>query len=264
MLVDLIRREQWPKGRISTAPLTTVAPFMANFDLTFHHTADQMAGDLGALVKFCSDARMSDELKLRRGGKHPEAIELPWLDVERALCIGGGADYGDELWLVLDYRANPDEPRVVANIFQGGRCDWREVTSSFSEFCRISGVTDGTWESAEIAPLSQEILRQLRSIKRSKWPSLSIYIEPPGLLRASEITGHVVMSFCGNEVQLKSGDVIENPCVLKIGGASKLTFARDDEWAGDINAPDNGYWIEVRPGRFPLTVGGIDVEEPGS
>ena len=39
--------------------------------------------------------------------------DLPWLDLEQALIVGGGADYGDDTWIALDFRGRPLAPRVV-------------------------------------------------------------------------------------------------------------------------------------------------------
>jgi hypothetical protein len=63
--------------------------------------------------------------------------------VDQVLVIGGGADYGDDTWVVLDYRSDPTNPRVVANEWPSGPppgTAWREVAPSVTDFLRLLGI----------------------------------------------------------------------------------------------------------------------------
>jgi hypothetical protein len=60
--------------------------------------------------------------------------------VEQILVFGGGADFGDDFWLTLDFRTTFDAPRVVGNGFAYRSCTWFEIAHTFSDFCSLIGV----------------------------------------------------------------------------------------------------------------------------
>ncbi len=68
---------------------------------------------------------------LVRGGPS----HLPWLDAERAVFIAVNRIPGHDVAVALDYRTDPDNPRVVASDVWSDprRCVWRAVTPTFSE-----------------------------------------------------------------------------------------------------------------------------------
>jgi hypothetical protein len=257
IMIDLIKQKKWPVGRISTSSIARQdsCKFLGKLDLEFLRSEDGMKADLDTLKEFAEHEQTSKTYGLRIGSQSDAPIELPWLDVEKAVCIGGGADYGDDVWLLLDYRTNGSEPRLIANEFQHGettQCFWREVAPSLTDFCQQLGLVDGSYKSAEPEPVSKDIIKQLNSISRSKRPRLTIQIEPLGL-RVQEMDGVVIKSVNGKETQLCINDEIQNPCILKLAGGSKLSISCDGDWVSTCTPDDNGAWIDLRTGAFSLT-----------
>lgn len=70
------------------------------------------------------------------------SVDLPRLDVDRALLVAV-AEPGDDTAVALDYRTNSLDPRVVASDVwtDSGRCDWRVVVETFSEFVSVLGLS---------------------------------------------------------------------------------------------------------------------------
>jgi hypothetical protein len=71
-----------------------------------------------------------------RGTERAGPIELPWLDIDKALLIAVNERPGDDVAVALDYRTDPADPRVVASDFwtEPGPCSWRQVAPTFSAF----------------------------------------------------------------------------------------------------------------------------------
>jgi hypothetical protein len=95
----------------------------------------------------CSFALSGRPPPTRRTGRSSDAsrarapVELPWLDVERAVFIAVNRHIGDDLGIALDYRTGTDDPRVAASDWSSGDgCLWREVTPRFSEFVERLGL----------------------------------------------------------------------------------------------------------------------------
>jgi hypothetical protein len=65
---------------------------------------------------------------------------LPWLDLNHATVIGGGADYGDDLWLILDTRYDTEDPRVLYNMFgaHSHSATWHELCPTLSSFLSLA------------------------------------------------------------------------------------------------------------------------------
>jgi hypothetical protein len=107
----------------------------------------------GSLADNPHDAAIFHEA---RGTRSAAPVELPWLDVDKAIFIAINRFPGDDLGIALDYRTRPDDPRVVASEWlqvtrpwckwlpwlQVTRavCIWREVTGTFTEFVRKLGL----------------------------------------------------------------------------------------------------------------------------
>lgn len=156
LLLDAMRDGVWPKGRIRGALSTLPQPsagLLADMDLVLLQTRDDLelgaseAASIQSLHEFADSAELSEKFKVKRGSVVTRPVELPWLDVEQALLIGGGADYGDDTWLVLDYRTGPTDPRVVVNVWRQGappQVEWCELTPSLTGFLRLLGVADQT------------------------------------------------------------------------------------------------------------------------
>lgn len=145
-----IKSQHWPRGRVRSSPFVAAAPFLTGMDLEFVQSVDALLeneiADTKTLLTFADDPRLAERSKLRRGSVGGQPIALPWLDVDKAIVFGGGADYGDDLWLVLDFRSDPNDPRVIANEYlRAGdagppECFWREVAPCFSVFCASLGI----------------------------------------------------------------------------------------------------------------------------
>jgi hypothetical protein len=85
---------------------------------------DQVAGetpsdgpDLETLRHFAGNPQSARMFHVYSGTNANGPADLPWLDVENALVIGGGADYGDDTWIALDVRLSAVTPRVVLSQF---------------------------------------------------------------------------------------------------------------------------------------------------
>jgi hypothetical protein len=88
------------------------------------------------------DRRLGDTFREARGHRLGKRVELPWLDAARAVYIAVSRHDGDDLTVALDYRSDPEDPRVVATEWVGG-CEWRVVSNSFTEFAWSLGlITD--------------------------------------------------------------------------------------------------------------------------
>lgn len=120
--------------------LARIAPGMdARIELcsSLEFMARESRGSLGAT------GRSRDErFRVYRGSTEPAALPLPWLDEEQALFIAVG-DYGDDTGFALDYRADPENPRVVGGFWEGQfrAMRWIVVAASFAEFATALGFT---------------------------------------------------------------------------------------------------------------------------
>jgi hypothetical protein len=208
VLISAMKSPQWPTGRVHTGFLLGTAPFLAAMDLELIQSVESLIdNDIASTATLCTFAdnpRLAESHRLRRGSKAEQAVELPWLDVEKAVVFGGGADYGDDLWLVLDFRAHVDDPRVVANEFlkEGGTaptgCLWREITPSFSSFCRRLGLEhDQADDMVEGGPRMSEHCVQV--IFPFEGADLSPVFELEELLTAA-LKSRSAGEFDGNEV----------------------------------------------------------------
>ena len=151
-----LRSKAWPRGRIAARVLVPNIGVPEDMELEFLQSEQEILGgseiaDLTTLKGFAEHAGIASTFRVHRGSAWDGPSALPWLDVERALVIGGGADYGHDAWLVLDYRSSASEPRVVLSVWQGdgdGRhIEWRQVAASFEEFwdrctraCAVSNI----------------------------------------------------------------------------------------------------------------------------
>jgi hypothetical protein len=133
LLVQLMRTGNWrnPGDDVMQAAI----PFL-NGPVDFL-PLDQMTREShGTLADFPLSSMALHEL---RGSQCPTPVELPWLDVDKAVFIAADRLHGGDLAIVLDYRTGLDEPRVVASewLAPGSGCVWREVAPSFHQFARM-------------------------------------------------------------------------------------------------------------------------------
>ena len=137
------RDGRWPSGWINTTGLVETAPFLRHARLEFIQSLTDIESGSGGPWGPVRPLGSWERDHLGRGSLSA-VPDLPWLDVEQCLPFGGGY-YGDDLWLVLDYRPGLDHPRIVVNdefrvhnkqleVF------WRERAPSFDEFWRMLGL----------------------------------------------------------------------------------------------------------------------------
>jgi hypothetical protein len=152
LLLDAMRDGLLPSGRIRGAVQALPQPSAGHFaetDLELIRTPDELQpggspiADTASLRKMADSTELAEKYKVKRGSAEASPVELPWLDVEQALVIGGGASYGDDTWVVLDYRTGANDPRVAMNVWKAGKpseVEWRELAPSMSEFLKMLGV----------------------------------------------------------------------------------------------------------------------------
>ena len=114
----------WPFGRrLSGSLLAGSASLMLKLDfelLSINEICENErseVADMETLRTFAKKPQLARMFRLYSSFNPEGTSDLPWLDVEKALVIGGGADYGDDMWIVLDARLDPIAPRVVLNEF---------------------------------------------------------------------------------------------------------------------------------------------------
>ncbi len=262
LLEVLSRNGKWPIGRIDTSKISCYAEcrFLSQLDIQLLQSQQERELITSTLMSIADHDFFDNQVNYRtlRGSAAEECVELPFLDVECAVCFGGGADIGDDLWLVMDYRTSSVDPRVVANeyvhrVSGPTQVYWHEIAPTFSEFCTRMGLRDGTWVSGEPAPISDEILEQLRGRSESQWPTLEAMYEPPGL-SVHKIRGIVLISHDNEERHLKPGDDIPSEAVLKIAAGARLSFSRNGTFVSQQSGGDKGKWIEMRPKSFSWSV----------
>jgi hypothetical protein len=136
--------------------LVKAAPFMSTMDFELltlgeiQGSVQSQVADLETLACFAKSTVNAFTFHVYLGHNANGPDDLPWLDVERAVVLGGGADVGDDTWIALDYRLSPREPRVVISDFlhfgpEGDRTapshiDWLELARGVPE---LLGMIEG-------------------------------------------------------------------------------------------------------------------------
>ena len=137
LMVALIRDRRWVHP--GDAQLRRLIPFLVD-PVDFLTTPEQMAAT--SIARLADDPHSSAIYHLVHGSRLAEAVELPWLDVERSFFVAVNRRSGDDVGIALDFRTNVVDPRVVANDWGTGQCClWREVAPTFSGFVRLLGVS---------------------------------------------------------------------------------------------------------------------------
>ena len=145
LLTSMLQDGRWrhPGDRV-------LAAFLPWFEdpLDFVTTVDGMRGETANLVRLA--AHDAETFRIRRGARAAgaartraaEAVDLPWLDVDRAVVIAVNRRAGDDVLLALDYRTGTAEPRVVAaDVWtHPGGYEWRVVAASFADVVDALGV----------------------------------------------------------------------------------------------------------------------------
>ncbi|QKW39561.1 hypothetical protein HUT06_40635 [Actinomadura sp. NAK00032] len=104
-------------------------------------TIGQMEQETAGLSRETEDDELARMFWVARRSAQAEPVELPWLDIDRALLIGG-ARYSDCIAIALDYRPDAEDPQVVVfgeemvDLHQGNRWPrgWRVVAPTFPAF----------------------------------------------------------------------------------------------------------------------------------
>lgn len=115
--------------------LHELMPWFAD-PLIFLTDVDWMRRENRSLDLFADRASSAALFREVRGSRTAGPVELPWLDVERAILIAVNRNAGDDVAVALDLRTDPTDPAVVASDFWSDprRCQWRPVTPTFTEF----------------------------------------------------------------------------------------------------------------------------------
>jgi len=167
-MVEAICDGSWPKGRISGERFAD-APFLKlkGIDLELESCIDRIRLDNSPIATLASlvslfgidagifnldnDAKPAHDraiYKVLYGSQYGTVPDLPYLDTANAICIGGGASYGDDTWVLLDLRANSSDPRVICNewVWEHGETGarvlldfrWLQIARSLSDFLAMA------------------------------------------------------------------------------------------------------------------------------
>ena len=102
--------------------------------LLFLTSINWMRRETPSLSQFADDPPSAQLFRVTRGSTAESPVDLPWLDVERAVLIAVNRQPGDDVAMALDYRSDPTDPRIVASDFWTNpkQCSWRMVAPTFS------------------------------------------------------------------------------------------------------------------------------------
>ncbi|MFF4319210.1 hypothetical protein [Streptomyces sp. NPDC001568] len=131
-LISLIDRGLWQHP--GDAVLSKVIPWFRD-PLTFVRDPEQMAF-ASRSMDIVADDPHAGYFRQARGSRGTAPLELPWLDVDRAVLIAITRNPGDDGALALDYRTDPADPRVLGSDYWTDPewCRWRVVAPTFSGF----------------------------------------------------------------------------------------------------------------------------------
>lgn len=131
-LVLLLRSGRWRDPE--QGALRSVIPWFED-PLVFLTSVEGIRRESMSLDMLAADEPSSRVFALG-DGREQRSVDLPRLDVERAVLIAVNRNAGDDVALALDYRSDPADPRVVASDFwtDPRQCAWRIVTHTFTEF----------------------------------------------------------------------------------------------------------------------------------
>jgi hypothetical protein len=149
-LIEADRVAKWPsQQRLSGSLLSTAAPFMSDMDFELL-TLSQISGkerseiaNLESLVDCAKTASTALVWQVYAGNNTQGPSDLPWLDVEKALVVGGGADYGDDTFIALDYRLDRSDPRVVISQYNHYGPEGARTAPSHVTWLEIAGTIRG-------------------------------------------------------------------------------------------------------------------------
>lgn len=139
LLISLIQEGRWrqPSDEVIRAVIR-VLPGPVDFYLTEAAIRSATSGQ-----RSLRSDRFLKIFRLARALPGSPAPDLPWIDTDLAIVIAGDRLPGDDVSVVLDYRSDLFDPRVVASEWIRGDpsgCYWREVSPSFSDFVNRLGL----------------------------------------------------------------------------------------------------------------------------
>jgi hypothetical protein len=133
LLVELVKQDKWQHPNHEV--MRTVIPFLSDpvIFIEIENIHRQSTRYLEIMERWSFNAIS--------GAKSTVPVELPWLDIDRAVLIAANQQTGDDVAIALDYRTSIDNPRVVASDWHNNKQHlWREVTPTFSEFVERIGI----------------------------------------------------------------------------------------------------------------------------
>ena len=135
LFTQLVREGLWQHPGDDV--LKAIIPFAID-PLVFLNDISDIERETSGLLRHSDDPRISRGFYLSRGSRESSSIELPWLDVEKAVLIAVNRHLGDDVAIALDYRESTDDPRVVASHWETQvtpwQAPWGEISRSFSSF----------------------------------------------------------------------------------------------------------------------------------
>ncbi len=131
LMLELMNEGRWVHP--GEAAITRVVPFLQG-PVDFVSEPSQCIP--GHFYELATDPDWSPVHRVCRGSKCSEPLGLPWLDVEKALFIAHCRIPGDDLSIVLDYRTDPSDPRVLATWWPDDEVEWRIASASFTKFAK--------------------------------------------------------------------------------------------------------------------------------
>ena len=125
-LAELLRAGQWINpGRKAMRQM-----FRGLRDpVDFVKTVDQMRQESGEGREPLPDLRET------RSSMSGYQIDLPWIDLDFAICIATTLNPGDDVGIFIDYRSSKTDPRVIYTEWTRREgCLWREAFATFGQF----------------------------------------------------------------------------------------------------------------------------------
>jgi hypothetical protein len=135
LLIDLLQRGKWvhPGHKV----LMEIIPFLHD-RVIFLKSIEAMRFETRGMLP--DDEIWGPPFHQLRGSKQTNPVELPWLDIDRAIFIAVNLEIGADVAIALDYRTDFNDPRVVASEWPSTEHLWREVTPTFSQFVEQIGL----------------------------------------------------------------------------------------------------------------------------
>ena len=133
LLLVLLREGRW--NHPGEPAVARVMPWFHD-PLDFLGSIEQMERESQSLDRLIQDDETAELFRCAREPTATGAVELPWLDVDRAFFIAVAQYAGDDTAIALDYRTSSADPRVVASDVWTSSAPyaWRTVAETFSEF----------------------------------------------------------------------------------------------------------------------------------